>query len=60
LSPLRRSEMLMQLTQHFHQNILPSERIQLLNQRIPSNVQACQLVFSDVHAAWAALIRRYP
>ncbi|MDQ6994053.1 MAG: hypothetical protein Q9M18_00475 [Mariprofundaceae bacterium] len=57
LSPLRRSEALMQLAQHFHQNILPSERIQLLNQRIPENIQACQLVFSDVHAAWDALIK---
>lgn len=57
LSPLRRSNMLMQLAQHFHQDILPSERIQLLNQRIPTNAQAFQLVFSDVHAAWGALYR---
>jgi len=59
ISPLRRSEALMQLAQHFHQNILPSERIQLLNQRIPENIQAFQLVFSDVHAAWEQLIA-YP
>jgi len=56
LTELRRSQALMQLSQHFHQNILPSERIKLLNQRIPEHVQAFQLVFSDVHTAWDALV----
>jgi len=55
LIPLQRSATLMQLMQHFHQNILPSERIALLNQRIPIDLQSCQLVFSDVHAAWDRL-----
>ena len=45
----------MMLAQHFHQDMLPSERIKQLNQRIPHGVQAYSLRFSDVHQAWAAL-----
>jgi len=56
LTRFRRSTALMHLAQHFHQNILPSERIQWLNQRMPEQLQAYELVFSDVHAAWDALL----
>ncbi len=60
LQPVRRSEALMMLAQHFHQNILPSERIKQLNQRIPQDVMAYRLNFSDVHQAWASLLNATP
>ncbi|MDQ6954994.1 MAG: hypothetical protein Q9M20_06080 [Mariprofundaceae bacterium] len=55
LTTLRRSEALMELPQHFHQSILPSERVKALNRRLPLDLKCFRLVFSDVHAAWRCL-----
>ncbi len=55
LLPLRRSEALMHLPQHLHQQMSPAENIKELNRRIPNSVEFFTLRFSDVHAAWEAV-----
>lgn len=55
LLPLRRSEALMQLPGHLHQQLSPAESLKELNRRIPSSVEFFSLRFSDVHAAWATV-----
>jgi hypothetical protein len=52
LLPLRRSEALMQLPGHLHQQMSPAESLKELNRRIPNSVKFFSLRFSDVHAAW--------
>ena len=55
VTPLRRSEALMELPQHLHQQMVPSERMKMLNQRLPRDLLFYRMVFSDVHEAWSAL-----
>ena len=55
MTPMRRSDALMTLSQHIHQQMLPSERIKALNKRLPKDVRCYDLLFSDVHAAWKML-----
>jgi len=52
LTPIRRSEVLMELPHHLHQGIRPSDRVKMLNRRLPADTQCFRLTFSDVHAAW--------
>lgn len=55
LRSIGRSEALMELATHLHQNLIPSERIKMLNQRLPKGIAMHRLIFSDVHAAWRVL-----
>jgi len=55
LLPLRRSEALMQLPQHLHQQMSPAESLKELNRRIPNTARFFSVRFSDVHAAWEAV-----
>jgi len=52
LTPLRRSQGVMELAAHVHHNIPPAERIRRLHERIPKQATFYRLPFSDVHAAW--------
>jgi len=57
ITPLHRSQALLELTGHLHQIRPAIENVRLLHARIPSSVRFYRLIFSDVHAAWRALMK---
>jgi len=55
ITPLNRSQALLELSDHLHYAPSTIESVRLLHARIPLNVCFYRLVFSDVHAAWNIL-----
>jgi len=53
---LNRSQALLEMSERLHHESSPIENIRLLHARIPLSSCFYRLVFSDVHAAWEALI----
>jgi len=52
ISPMLRSQALMELTKHLHHQYSPAKCIQELNQRIPKDIPFLQVRFPDVCQAW--------
>jgi len=55
ITPVLRSQALMELNNHLHHRYPPAKCIQELNQRVPQGIPFLYVEFSDVQQAWKAI-----